>query len=135
MNWNFAYNLVFSVGLLIAAVIKFAVNPVYFSINYFIIGTIGSFFGTAGCLFSQSAIASGAPLGPIGALSNLQMLVLTIISAIATGVMPNWVQWLGLMVGLFSACVITIPEQMLNFVYTVTTCKSKKERKEDFVKA
>lgn len=64
-NWVFAYNLIFSIAFAIASIIKFVIDPSFFDIKFFIIGIIGSFFGNVGCLFSQSAIGSGAPLGPI----------------------------------------------------------------------
>lgn len=89
MNWTFAYNLIFSLILTVAGILKFCLEPGFFKFNYFMLGTVSSAFNTAGCLFSQMAIATGSPLGPIQALQNTQMVVLTLISAVATATFPN----------------------------------------------
>lgn len=88
--WTFGYSFIFNLVIVIAGIIKFSVDPDYFSTKFFILGFICSIFSTLGCLFSQFSLATGAPLGPISAVSNTQMVVLTLISAVATSVMPNW---------------------------------------------
>lgn len=121
-NYTFAYCLIQGLVCIIAGCVKFYYDRDYFNGKYLMLGFIASFLTTAASLFSQIAITSGAPLGPITALNSTQVLILTLITAVFKGIIPNWMQLLGLAFGLFSACVLTMPDHMLNLWHRITKC-------------
>ena len=90
----------------------FLASLVYFSINginwrLYVIGFFGSIIDCIGCFFANSAVATGFPVGPIFALCDTQMLIVTVVSAIAMKAMPHWMQIGGLVVGTVGVGVLT----------------------------
>lgn len=90
-------------------------------------GGVGSLVNTLGSVFVGAAIGTGAPIGPILALLNTQVIFMTLITALTTGVVPNWMQLVGLALGLTSAFVLTIPDQMYSIWYLMTRCSKQKQ--------
>jgi len=123
-NWAFGYNIIYSGICLIAGIIKFSLDPSYFSWSLFTAGCLGSFFNTTGSLFCGAALGSGYALGPIIAVLNTQTILVTLVAAAVASTMPNYMQWIGLFLGMFGACVLTMPEQMYTLWYRMTRCKS-----------
>ena len=63
-----------------------------------------------GSVFIISAFnTDGAPYGPIGALVNMQSIVVVIVEAIRTTTMPYSMQIGGLILGILGALILTIP--------------------------
>lgn len=86
------YNLMVNSALVLIAIIYFATQSGQenaFEFRYFWRGALAGLFGTVGGVFVGLAIATRAPLGPIFAMVNLQMVVLTVILVFVVGIMPN----------------------------------------------
>ena len=89
------------------------VQPVYFSFNeidwtLYLFGSIGSCFDLLGCYFANAAIETGAPIGAVMALCDSQTLIMTAIGAIRMQVLPNWMQLVGLGLGMIGAVVLAL---------------------------
>ena len=85
---------------------------------------MASFFGTIGGVFVGLAIATGAPLGPIFALMNLQMIVLTVLLIFVGGIVPNAMQWAGLSLSLLAAMILTQHEKIIAIWRAFKECVS-----------
>lgn len=75
--------------------IEFTASLVYFQYNkidwqLYVIGSLGSVFDCLGCFLVNCAIATGNPIGPILALVNTEVLMVTVIAAIRLGRLPNY---------------------------------------------
>lgn len=73
--------------ILVRQLISFIVSLFYFSSQQFsfrlyIIGSIGSILDVAGSIFANYAIATRSPVGPIFALTDTQILLVTVVAAI-----------------------------------------------------
>jgi hypothetical protein len=71
------------------------------------LGLAGSVFDLAGCTFANFSIATGNPIGPILAMMDGQMLLITIIMAVSSGLMPHWMQLFGLLFGIAGIAVLS----------------------------
>ena len=67
-DFTFSYFLVMFTTSLVISSIYFSKNPADFNMDYFIPGTIGSGLNVIACLFMNTAVSTGQPLGPIFAL-------------------------------------------------------------------
>ena len=65
-----------------------------------------------GVLCLNLAISTGKAAGPAIAIISCQMLVLVVASSVLAGLVPNFMQWLGLLFGLFGAMILVIPDQV-----------------------
>jgi drug/metabolite transporter (DMT)-like permease len=88
-------------------------QPVYFSSNQidwklYLFGSIGSCFDLLGCYFANAAIETGAPIGAVMALCDTQTLTMTAIGAFRMQVLPNWMQLIGLALGMIGAVVLAL---------------------------
>lgn len=69
---------------------------------------MGSVFDLAGCVFANYAIATANPIGPIMAMMDGQMLLMTIIMSFASGHVPHWMQIFGLLFGVTGIAVLSL---------------------------
>jgi hypothetical protein len=79
-DYTFGYILIRQVIAFIGSIFFFTSNPL--SWRLYIIGAIGSILDVAGSIFANHAIASRAPVGPIFALTDTQILLVTVVAAI-----------------------------------------------------
>ena len=98
--------------ILVRQLISFIVSLLYFSSHQFsfrlyIIGSIGSILDVAGSIFANYAIATRSPVGPIFALTDTQILLVTVVAAIKMLQIPHWMQIMGLVSGVVGACILT----------------------------
>ena len=98
--------------ILVRQLISFIVSLFYFSSHQFsfrlyIIGSIGSILDVAGSIFANYAIATRSPVGPIFALTDTQILLVTVVAAIKMLQIPQWMQIMGLLSGVVGACILT----------------------------
>ena len=98
--------------ILVRQLISFIVSLFYFSSHQFsfklyIIGSIGSILDVAGSIFANYAIATRSPVGPIFALTDTQILLVTLVAAIKMLQIPHWMQIMGLVSGVVGACILT----------------------------
>ena len=98
--------------ILVRQLISFIVSLFYFSSHHFsfrlyIIGSIGSILDVAGSIFANYAIATRSPVGPIFALTDTQILLVTVVAAIKMLQIPHWMQIMGLVSGVVGACILT----------------------------
>lgn len=70
----------------------------------------GSTAQIIGILGINMAISTGKAGGPISAIVGCQMVVLTIVSALFTHMVPNLLQIMGLILGILGALILVIPE-------------------------
>ena len=103
-DYTFGYCLVAKGFFFIGSLFHFANNPFY--LKLYLIGAFGSILDILGAFFCNCAIATGAPAGPILALCDSQMLLVTILAAIIMSVMPHWMQILGLLTGTLGVSVL-----------------------------
>jgi len=85
-------------------------------------GFLGSIVNMFGGVFAISAFASGAPLGPIGALLGTQRIILVILYAFLDWKVPPWVQILALIIGIIGSLILSIPATLHKFLLFVITC-------------
>lgn len=98
--------------ILVRQLISFIVSLFYFSSHQFsfrlyITGSIGSILDVAGSIFANYAIATRSPVGPIFALTDTQILLVTVVAAIKMLQIPHWMQIMGLVSGVVGACILT----------------------------
>ena len=56
------------------------------------------------------AIGTGNAAGPCMALVSCQMVVLTVASSLINGLVPNFMQFIGLVFGIAGALILVIPD-------------------------
>jgi len=66
-----------------------------------------------------SSFATGGPVGPMLALLNVQSIMMTIIQAVRTATLPNYLQLIGLAFGTIGGLILTVPD----FVKRIFCCK------------
>ena len=104
-DYTFGYILIRQLIVFIVSIFYFSANPL--SWRLYILGAIGSILDVAGSIFANHAIASRAPVGPIFALTDTQILLVTIVAAIRMMEIPHWMQLMGLVSGVVGACILT----------------------------
>jgi len=104
-DYTFGYILIRQFIAFIVSIFYFSSNPI--SWRLYIIGAIGSVLDVAGSIFANHAIATRSPVGPIFALTDTQILVVTIVAAIRMLQVPHWMQLMGLVSGVVGACILT----------------------------
>jgi hypothetical protein len=119
-HWSFGYSMLSSGTFLALGIIHFSMHPEDFDFSFAWQGGVGSLINVFGSMFAGAAIGTGAAIGPMIALLNTQMVIMTIISALITAVMPNSMQLVGLALGLLSAFVLTIPDIMYGLWFSLT---------------
>jgi len=103
-DYTFGYCLVAKGVFFIGSLVHFMSEPFY--LKLYLIGCLGSIIDILGAFFCNCAIATGSPAGPILALCDSQMLLVTIAAAIMMGMMPHWMQVIGLLTGSFGVSVL-----------------------------
>ncbi len=103
-DYTFGYCIVAKGFFFIGSLFHFANQP--FHLNFYLIGMLGSILDILGAFFCNCAIATGAPAGPILALCDSQMLLVTIIAAITMSMIPHWMQIIGLLTGTLGVSVL-----------------------------
>lgn len=104
-DFTFGYLLMAKGFFFLASLVFYARNGIDWQM--FVIGFFGSIIDGMGCFFANRAISTGSPVGPIFALVDTQILMVTIVSTIRMGVIPHWMQLSGLAVGTLGAVVLT----------------------------
>ena len=122
-DWTTALWLIASICWQISGVVAFSQDET-FEWSKFINGSIASALNLAGCLFVITCFSTGAPAGPASALVNMQTVLVVIIAAIASGIMPSWIEIVGLLIGIFGAMLLTIPDIIKACFYRVFCCRS-----------
>ena len=104
----------FTVGyFFVMKTIATLISPIYFYYNpinwrLYWVGFIGSFFDITGSVFANAAIGTGGPVGPIFALVDSQIVIVTIVAAARMGLLPHWMQLLGLAFGVCGTIVLSL---------------------------
>ena len=81
-----------------------------FELEFWLRGFFASLANLLGSVFIISAFnTDGAPFGPIGALVNMQSIVVVCVEAIRMKTMPYSMQIGGLALGVIGALILTIP--------------------------
>ena len=84
-DWNCASLGIMSLAFQIVAIVNFSTDSVEFEFDHWIRGTFGSLMNLSGTIFIIAAFNSdGAPFGPIGALVNMQAILVMLVEAIRT---------------------------------------------------
>ena len=66
-----------------------------------------------GALLATYALkADGAPQGPTCAVCQSRVILVTLIDSAVQRTLPNWMQWLGLVLGILGTLVISIPDEL-----------------------
>lgn len=111
IDWNCSFYLCMSLAFQITGLVNFTTGNIDFEFDCFIKGTLGSLACMLGSIFIISAFnTDGAPFGPIGALVNMQSLVVVCVEAIRTTTVPYSMQIAGLLLGIIGALILTIPD-------------------------
>jgi hypothetical protein len=105
LDYSFGYFFVEKSIELIASLVYFQNYKIDWQL--YVIGSIGSVFDCLGCLFVNCAISTGNPIGPILALVNTEVLMVTVIAAIRLGRLPNYMQLCGFGIGTLGVGVLT----------------------------
>ena len=74
-------------------------------------------------MFVISSYATLEPMGPISALVGTQTILVVIVTAIRELQMPSAMELIRLVLGLFGAMLLTIPDELYAFWYRMTRCK------------
>jgi hypothetical protein len=72
------------------------------------IGFVCSTFDVLGSFMCNQAIKTGSPVGAIFALADSQIVITTVVAAARSGVVPHWMQLVGLCFGLLGAVVLSL---------------------------
>jgi hypothetical protein len=112
----------FTTSLIISAV-YFCKHPEEFKMDYFIPGTIGSGLNVIGCLFMNTAVSTGQPLGPMFALQMSQSLMVLVWESFTRLDMPNLMQAGGFVIGIIGGLILMVPDAM-EYYWRRLTCKS-----------
>ena len=107
LDYTVAYYGISTFVLQIAGLIYY--SRVAFDFTLWICGFFASIANLSGAAFLISAYATGDPLGPTSALCNIQTIFLTVLYALISMEMPNWIQILGLILGILGALTLSIP--------------------------
>ena len=90
-DWTCAYMLLMSIAFQIVGIVNFSSGAVEFSFNLWLRGTFGSVLNCLGLIFLIGALNTpNAPYGPIGALVNLQSIVICVVEAVRNLTVPMW---------------------------------------------
>jgi hypothetical protein len=85
-------------------------------------GAFGSFLNVFGGLVCCLAFSTGAPQGGISALVSSQMVTLTVFEAVTSMVIPNYMQIIGLVIGICGTLTLALPDVMYKF-FLILTCQ------------
>ena len=111
IDLSMAYFLISSIILTIPSVIIFATNRSFFSWNYFIQGSGGSFFTCiAGTLSDYARGRKDCQSGPQVALINVRIVIVILVDALLNHFMPSYIQCIGLVIGIVGTLVLSIPD-------------------------
>lgn len=80
-----------------------------FSQELLTIGTIGSVLNTLGIVFAAKATSIG-PIGPVAALTSTSNILFSIVYAVRFLKFPSILEVIGMIIGIFGALTLTIPE-------------------------
>ena len=111
IDWNCAFYLCMTLAFQIIGIYNFTTHAIEFEFELWLRGFFGSLVNLLGSIFIVSAFnTNGAPFGPIGALVNMQTIIVVSVEAIRTRTMPYSMQIVGLLLGIIGALVLTIPD-------------------------
>ena len=89
LDWNCAFYFFMTLTFQIIAIYNFSTGAIGFEFELWLRGFFASLVNLLGSVFIISAFnTDGAPYGPIGALVNMQSIVVVIVEAIRTTTMP-----------------------------------------------
>ena len=83
-------------------------------------GTIGSFFCCLGDMCAACAYATGAALGPMTCLQASGTILIAILEALWELKLPNYMQLIGLFIGIVGTMILSMPDQMYNCWQRIT---------------
>ena len=104
-DYTFGYYLIRQSIAFVLSIFYFTSEPINWKL--YILGSVGSVIDVFGGVFANYAIATRSPVGPIFALTDCQILLVTIVASIRMAVLPHWMQIFGLASGVFGACILT----------------------------
>jgi drug/metabolite transporter (DMT)-like permease len=109
-DFTYASFLLASICLLIASVVFFIIDEDLFTWKLWVLGFFASLTNVLGSYFATASFATGASVGPIVAMLDVQVIFLTIISAFVMQQIPHYLQLLGLLAGIVGACILAMPD-------------------------
>jgi drug/metabolite transporter (DMT)-like permease len=109
-DFTFSSYMVASSILLIVSIPIFCADEDFFTWHLWFLGFMASLTNVLGSYFATAAFATGGPVGPIVAMLDVQVILLTIISAFIMHEVPHYLQLLGLLTGSVGACVLAMPD-------------------------
>ena len=80
-DFTFGSYIIACTGILIASIFAFRNDEELFTWRLWMIGTLCSLVNVLGSYFAAASFATGAPVGPIVAMLDVQVIFLTIIAA------------------------------------------------------
>ena len=123
LDWNCAFNGIMFLTFQVVGIVNFSTGAVEFDFKMWVCGSLASVLNVLGLVFAVSAFNSnGAPFGPIGALINMQAIVVCIVDAIASSNVPQVMQIVGMVLGILGALILTIPDEMYSVWHRLTRC-------------
>jgi len=88
MDFTFGYFMVTKGFFFLTSFIYFSLYGINWKLYAY--GFFGSAIDCFGSFFANAAIATGSPVGPIFALCDTQMLIVTIVTANIMNILPHW---------------------------------------------
>ena len=111
IDWSMAYFFISSVFLIVPSIFVFISNKDSFSLHYFVQGFIASICACIAATLADFALGlKDAPQGPSVALLNVRTVIVLIVDSILNRFMLSSMQWIGLVIGIISMLIITIPD-------------------------
>jgi drug/metabolite transporter (DMT)-like permease len=90
------------------------------SLDFMVVGTLSSILNTLGGIAIVKASSVG-PLGPVNALfTSTSSTLFCVIQFLRYGKLPNALEILGMVIGIFGAFILTIPDQLRAFTQALT---------------
>lgn len=108
LDFTFGYFLIVKGTALLISAWYFTTEPI--DTYDYLLGSFGSILDLTGCFFANCAVSTGAPIGPIFALCDSQWIFVTAIVAVYSGLIPHWMQLIGLVCGAFGTLVLACYE-------------------------
>lgn len=109
---DLTFGSLFFQGLLYFSALIYLRDLAELSLHYLVIGTVSSVLNTLGGVFIVKASSVG-PLGPVNALfTSVSSILFCVIQFSRFGTLPNFLEVLGLSIGILGALILTIPDSL-----------------------
>ena len=98
------------------AIVYFLEHQEEFRLEYWLRGIVASFANCLGCFFLSAAFATGKAAGPLVAFLNTQSVVVIAIVSLIEWKVPDFLQLVGVFIGILGALVLTVPNSFTGLV-------------------